>query len=84
MIKSLLHKVPVPVFLPATLDSSEKILEAIELKNKIPSNPEEMEEPLSVAEERPGKDDQAESADQKRRSFTTFSCKRCWSGLWLS
>lgn len=35
---------PVPVFLPTTLDSTEKILAAIEeLRGKVPSNPLESE-----------------------------------------
>lgn len=41
---SLSAQVPVPVFLPTTLDSTEKILAAIEeLRGKVPSDPLEAE-----------------------------------------
>ncbi|XP_053163127.1 zinc finger MYM-type protein 2 isoform X3 [Hemicordylus capensis] len=58
--------VPVPVILPTTLDSSEKILEAMEeLKNKAPSNLQQPENSLVVAEETSEKDEKPESAELK-------------------
>uniref|UniRef100_A0A8C6IYK6 Uncharacterized protein n=1 Tax=Melopsittacus undulatus TaxID=13146 RepID=A0A8C6IYK6_MELUD len=54
--------VPVPVFLSTTLDSSEKILSAIEeLKGKVPSNPLETEL-LNLSEMVPEHDGKAEAS----------------------
>ncbi|XP_066478764.1 zinc finger MYM-type protein 2 isoform X2 [Tiliqua scincoides] len=57
----------VPVFLPTTLDSSEKILEAIEeLKNKVPSHPVPLtEDSPAKAEKKPEQDEKTESAELK-------------------
>ncbi|KAM4683354.1 zinc finger MYM-type protein 2 isoform 3-T4 [Amazona ochrocephala] len=55
--------VPVPVFLSTTLDSSEKILAAIEeLRGKVPSNPLETEL-LNLSEMVPEHDGKAEASD---------------------
>ncbi|NWH60039.1 ZMYM2 protein, partial [Geococcyx californianus] len=55
--------VPVPVFLPSGLDSSEKILTAIEeLKGKIPSNGLETEL-LNLSGMLPERDEKAEASD---------------------
>lgn len=54
---------PVPVFLPTTLDSNEKILAAIEeLRGKIPSNSLEAEL-LTIAEMMPEDDGKTETTD---------------------
>lgn len=54
---------PVPVFLPTTLDSSEKILAAIEeLRGKVPSNPLETEL-LNLSGMVPEHDGKAEVSD---------------------
>ncbi|NXT89675.1 ZMYM2 protein, partial [Anhinga rufa] len=55
--------VPVPVFLPITLDNSEKILAAIEeLRGKVPSNPLEAEL-LNLSGMVPEHDGKAEASD---------------------
>ncbi|XP_065534666.1 zinc finger MYM-type protein 2 isoform X4 [Lathamus discolor] len=55
--------VPVPVFLSTTLDSSEKILAAVEeLRGKVPSNPLETEL-LNLSEMVPEHDGKAEASD---------------------
>ncbi|NWI28187.1 ZMYM2 protein, partial [Sula dactylatra] len=55
--------VPVPVFLPTTLDNSEKILAAIEeLRGKVPSNPLETEL-LNLSGMAPEHDGKAEASD---------------------
>lgn len=54
---------PVPVFLPTTLDSSEKICAAIEeLRGKVPSNPLETEL-LNLSGMVPEHDGKAETSD---------------------
>lgn len=54
---------PVPVFLSTTLDSSEKILAAVEeLRGKVPSNPVETEL-LNMSEMVPEHDGKAEASD---------------------
>lgn len=60
----------VPVFLPTTLESSEKILEAIEeLKNKVPSHPvHSIEDTRSRAEKMPEQDGKTESIEHKSMS----------------
>ncbi|NXK76191.1 ZMYM2 protein, partial [Amazona guildingii] len=58
--------VPVPVFLSTTLDSSEKILAAIEeLRGKVPSNPLETDL-LNLSEMVPEHDGKAEASDVTR------------------
>lgn len=60
---SLSAQVPVPVFLPTTLDNSEKILAAIgELRGKVPSSPLETEL-LNLSGVVPEHDGKAEASD---------------------
>lgn len=50
MTKTSLPQVPVPVFLPTTLQGAEQIVQTInELKNKVPSDPLEADL-ISMAE----------------------------------
>lgn len=60
---SLSAQVPVPVFLPTTLDSGEKILAAVEeLRGKVPSNPLETEL-LNLSGMVPEQDGKTEASD---------------------
>jgi len=67
--------VPVPVLLPTSLDSSEKILSAIEeLRGKVPSDPLETEllNLSGMVPEQNGKTDASDVASEFSAKFLTF------------
>lgn len=76
-------QVPVPVFLPTTLDSSEKILAAIEdLRGKVPSNPLETEL-LNLSGMVPEHDGKAEASDVASEFPDEFLVLWCaWGCVW--
>lgn len=64
---------PVPVFLPTTLDSSEKIFAAIEeLRGKVPSNPLETELLTLSGMVVPEGDGKTEASDVASEFLTEF------------
>lgn len=69
MLSICLPQLPVPMFLPVTMDSAERIVETIqEIKEKIPSDPFEAELILMaemVAEQEEEKNDKQEEPKEK-------------------
>lgn len=80
---SLSSQVPVPVFLPTSLDSSEKIFAAIEeLRGKVPSNPLETEL-LTLSGMVPERDGKAEASDVASEFLTGFLALRSVVYVWI-